>query len=180
MQLIYSLDENDFLQYQLYTASKSKIIKAQRTRTLIMLIATFSLLSYITFTPGDLKSYPLFVFFILVLILYRLYEKRRYSEHYRKNIAENYKERFGLISKLTFAENQLIEANKLGESKINYESLSAINEIQDYYFLKLITGQSLIIPKKAITNKSDFDVVLDDLTVRFKLDNNVNLEWKWK
>ena len=180
MQLQYSLEENDYLQYQLYAASKSKNIKAQRMRTFMMMIATFALLSYMVYSPGDSLSYLIMTFFGMLLILYKWYEKKRYSDHYRKNIAENYKERFGLISTLTFTENQIIEENKLGESKINYESLSEINEIKDYYFLKLITGQSLIIPKKVIPNKSDFTLKLEDLKNRFNLENNVDLDWKWK
>lgn len=180
MQLEYSLDENDYLQYQLYAASKSKNIKAQRNRTFIMLIVTVVILSYMIFSTADMMFDPLILFFALLLILYKWYEKKRYSNHYRKNIAENYKERFGLISTLTFAENQIIEESKLGESKINYESLSEINEIKDFYFLKLITGQSLIIPKKVIPNKSDFILKLEELKDRFKLENNVDLEWKWK
>ena len=180
MQLKYSLDENDFLQYQLFAASKSKNIKAQRTRTFMMMVATFALLSYVVFTPGDPLSYLLIALFAFVLICYKWYEKKRYSDHYRKNIAENYKERFGLISTLTFTENQIIEENKLGESKINYESLSQINEIKDYYFLKLITGQSLIIPKKVIPNESDFTTKLEQIKERFNLEKNVDLDWKWK
>lgn len=180
MQLQYSLDENDYLQYQLYAASKSKNIKAQRTRTFIILIITFLILSYMIFSTADMMFDPLIIFFALLLILYKVYEKKRYSNHYRKNIAENYKERFGLISKLTFEENQVIEESKLGESKINYESLSQINEIQDYYFLKLITGQSLIIPKKIIPNQRDFTFKLEEIKDRFNLENNVELDWKWK
>lgn len=180
MQLQYSLNENDYLQYQLYAASKSKNIKAQRNRTFIILIVTFLILSYMIFSTADMMFDPLIIFFALLLILYKVYEKKRYSNHYRKNIEENYKERFGLISKLTFAENQIIEESKLGESKINYESLSQINEIQDYYFLKLITGQSLIIPKKVIPNQSDFTLKLEEIKNRFNLENNVELDWKWK
>ena len=180
MQLEYSLDENDYLQYQLYAASKSKNIKAQRNRTFIILIVTFLILSYMIFSTADMMFDPLIIFFVLLLILYKLYEKKRYSNHYRKNIAENYKERFGLISTLTFTENQIIEENKLGESKINYESLTEINEIEDYYFLKLLTGQSLIIPKKVIADKRDFDFTLEEIKNRFHLKNNVDLAWKWK
>ena len=180
MQLQYSLEENDYLQYQLYAASKSKNIKAQRSRTFMMMIATFAILSYMVYSPGDSLSYLIMTFFGMLLILYKWYEKKRYSDHYRKNIAENYKERFGLISTLTLGENQIIEESKLGESKINYESLSEINEIQDYYFLKLITGQSLIIPKKVILNKSDFNLKLEVIKDRFNLKNNVDLDWKWK
>lgn len=180
MQLKYTLDENDFLQYQLYAASKSKNIKVQRTRTFIMVIATFALLSSMVFSPGDSLSYLIVTFFGMLLIAYKWYEKKRYSDHYRKNIAENYKERFGLISTLTFAKNQIIEENKLGESKINYESLTEINEIGNYYFLKLLTGQSLIIPKKEIHNNIDFILKIEELKTRFNLKNNVDLNWKWK
>lgn len=180
MQLEYSLDENDYLQYQLYAASKSKNIKSQRRKSFIILVILLLVLFFASIKSGQSFPYPIVILIVLLFAIYKWYETKRYINHYRKNIAENYRERFGLISTLIFGENQIIEESKLGESKINYESLSQITEIQDYYFLKLITGQSLIIPKKVIPNQSDFTLKLEEIKDRFNLENNVELDWKWK
>lgn len=149
MELKYSLDDNDFLVYQLYTASKSKNIKNQRRRTFLILVAVFVVMFYSIYSTQETPSYYVLIFFLL-LIVYRLYDSSRYKNHYKKFINDNYKERFGLMCTLNFAENQIIEYSKIGESKINYDSLAEINEIQDYYFLKLITSQASLFPKKKL------------------------------
>ncbi|UBB89989.1 YcxB family protein [Candidatus Kaistella beijingensis] len=180
MELNYSLDENDFLEYQLYTASKSKNIRNQRRRNLIIMIVIF--LAFFISIYNSTKSFPIIplLIYIALIIAYKIYETYRYKNHYKKFINENYKERFGLMCKLNFAENQIIEESKLGESKINFESLTEINETKNYYFLKLLTSQSLIIPKKVIQNIQQFNSMLNEIKSKYNLKENIDLDWKWK
>ncbi|MFN3022040.1 YcxB family protein [Chryseobacterium sp. TY3] len=180
MELNYSLDENDFLEYQLYTASKSKNIKLQRRKNLIIMIVIF--IAFFIFLYSSTKQFPILplIGYIVLLIIYKFYETYRYKNHYKKFIKENYKERFGLICKINFDEKQIIEESKLGQSKINYDSLTEINETQNYYFLKLITSHSLIIPKNEIKNIEEFKAKLNDLKLKFGLKENTDLNWKWK
>ncbi len=180
MELNYSLDENDFLEYQLYTASTSKNIRNQRRKNLLLMIVIF--LAFFISIYNSTTSFPIIplLIYIALIIAYKFYETYRYKNHYIKFINENYKERFGLISNLNFAENQIIEQSKLGESKINYESLTEINETKNYYFLKLLNSQSLIIPKKEIQNIQQFNSILNEIKSKYNLKKNIDLDWKWK
>lgn len=148
MELNYSLSKAYFLEYQLYTASKSKTIRNQKLRNYFYVSATYLILCIYMYNHNKLGFWYFLPFSIFMMIALPFYMKWKYKSHYKKFIDENYSERFGLKCKLRFEENKIVEESKLGESKINYESLNEINEIQNYYFLKMLTAQSLIIPKK--------------------------------
>jgi len=180
MKINISLTEKDFLEYQLYGASKSKNIKSQRVRTLIILIVTFCIMLFYAYNSIDSFPYFLLILYIFILVIYKIFESKRYINHYKKYINENYKERFGITFNLNFTENQIIEESNLGESKTNYTALTEINEIENYYFLKLITGQSLIIPKREINDINTFKIKLSEIKNTFGLKENIELNWKWK
>ena len=180
MNLQYSLNEGDFLDYQLFTASKSKNIKAQRLRTLIVMIIAFSFMfAFLYFKTKEFPFLMLFIYIALIFI-YKIYEKRRYENHYRKFITENYKNRFGLLCNLYFTEKQIEETSSLGSSQINFDSLVEINEVKNYYYLKLITSQSLIIPKDAINDLTEFENLVQVLQTKYNIKRNTELNWKWK
>lgn len=180
MELNYSLNENDFLQYQLYAASKSRQIKKSRNKSItvfIILCIFFSVLFYLM--NNEIPSFFILISLIIISGLY-FQTKKRYINYYKKFIEENYKERIGLPCKMIFADTELIAKDYLSESKVKYESFSQINEIKDYYFLKIKTEQSFIVPKRVIINDADFLNMLKVLQTEYQIILNQELDWKWK
>lgn len=180
MNLQLSLNEKDFLQYQLYNASKSKNINSQRLRTLIIMIIVFAIMFFYIYNKTNEFNFVVLMIYIALIVIYKIYEKYRYQNHYKKFISENYKNRFGLISNINFNENQIEEKSSLGNSNINYDSINEINEIKDYYFLKLITSQSLILPKNAIPDITEFEKLIENLKNKYDIKHNKELNWKWR
>jgi|SRR5690606_10660173 len=180
MQLKYSLDEKDFLEYQLYSASKSKNIIKQRRTTFIIIFVALSLFFYNDYAASQSFPYFNFIIYILLLVIYKIYERKRYINHYKKFIDENNKKALGVICTLNFTEKYIIEENNLGESKINYDSITEINEIQNYFFIKLLTGQSLVFPKNKINDMNEFRFKLSEIKDKYNLKENIELNWKWK
>lgn len=178
MKLEYSLNQEDFLQYQLFTASKSKNIIKQKKRTflwiiLFLIVSGFNI--YNSFKNWLMYFIPLC--FIIFLLFYYLV-KYQYKSHYLKFIKENYKERIGLVSSLDFKNEELMITNSIAESRINYNSFSEIIEIKDYYYLKLKTEESFIIPKNMIYNKQEFEQILLLLKETYSVKETIDLNWK--
>lgn len=180
MNLQLSLDEKDFLQYQLYNASKSRNIHSQRLKNLIMMVIVFTLMFFYVYYKTNEFNFLILVIYIVLIVIYKIYEKYRYENHYKKFISENYKNRLGLISNVNFNENDIEEKSLLGSANINYDSIVEINEIKDYYFLKLITSQSLILPKKSISDIIEFEKIIEKLKKKYEIKHNKELNWKWK
>ena len=179
MNLNYSLNEEDYLKYQLYTASKSKNIIKQKRRSFIIVLIAFIFFGVNIYNNDKSGLWFFIPICCIILILYPFLLKWRYKSHYKKFIKENYKERIGLISNYNFEAETLNIKNSLGESKINYESFEQINETNDYYYLKLKTEESFIIPKNQILSIEKFKKILDILKEKYGVKENIELGWKY-
>ncbi|MCL9806543.1 YcxB family protein [Flavobacterium amniphilum] len=181
MVLEYSLDENDYLTHQLYTASKSKRTKKQRRKSWIIVSSLFFILGLLFLKEeNNFLSYYFFGFGIITLIFYPFYLRNHYKKHYQKFITDTYKSRFGEIAKVNFHEEYLQTSDSNSESKINYTALEEINEIGDYIFLKLTSGGSLIIPKAKVDTIEEVKEEIKKISRKYGLAENIELNWKWK
>ena len=92
MKLTYSLNVNDFLQYQLYTASRNRIIKNQRLRGYIFFILFLITLSFISFSDYEKPTFFVTLLIAAVLLcIYPIYVRRYYYNHNKKSANENFK-----------------------------------------------------------------------------------------
>ncbi len=180
MKIECFLEEEDFLTYQLFTAAKSERIKKKRRNSWIITTSLFlslSLLFYVT-------SYEFLPTYFLVagmvsLFLYPLYSRWRYKNHYQKFIRENRQGVIGKEVEMEFTPNAIIEKSELGESKINTSELGEINEISSHYFLKMTTGNSIIINKERLLQAEEIQTYLEGLSEKLDINFNRELDWKW-
>jgi hypothetical protein len=182
MELKFSLNENDFLEHQLFLASKTDRIKKQRRKSWMLVSFIFFGLSLIFFQAKNMMMvYYFLVVGILSLIFYPIYQKNHYRKHYKKYIRDAYKNRFDQIATIKF-EKDFIETSDINsESRINYSAFEEIIEIENYFFLRLKTGESIIIPKKLkfeniIDLKSDLVRIFENYQIKIKEE----LNWKWR
>jgi hypothetical protein len=181
MTLTYSLDQNDFLQYQLFTASKSDRIKKKRTKTWLILSGSWLLFSFVFYQRHDTLLFYLFLAYgLITLLFYPYYQRRQYKNHYAKFIADTYKNRFGKTSNITFTETALETNDITGESKINLAQLENLTETANYFYLKMKTGGHIIIPRYKLNNVSEVQEKLKALCTKLSIDFITDLNWKWK
>lgn len=175
-----TLDKEDFLRYQLFTASKSKRIRNKRIRTWILLTLSFLLLGLaLSLNMDRFLSFYFIGLSLITLIFYPFYQRRQYKKHYEKHIIENYANRIGVESELGFEEDYIVSKAANQEGKIKITEIQEINEISENLFIKIKTGESVIIP----SGFYEFDSLkkqLKDLTESLGIAWNIHLDWKWK
>ena len=176
-----TLDENDFLTFQLYTSSKSPRIKKGRIRSWVLTTVTFLLFAYLFHSSGNdfLGTYFLIISG-LSLALFPLYSRWRYKRHYLRHIQDTYKNRFGEKSELEIDNETIGTKSKTGEIKINKTEIEEINEIKDYYFLKARTGVTLIVSKTKTEDIEKIKNEIKSLVDTRGVKHNIELDWKWK
>jgi len=175
-----TLDKNDFLRYQLFTASKSKRIKNKRIRTWLLLTISFLILGLALRQNTDrFLSYYFIGFSIITLIFYPLYQRRQYKKHYEKHIQENYHNRIGIESELGFENGYIVNISDNQEGKIKISEIQEINEIADNLFIKIKTGESVIIPTR-FENYPKLKEELTDLISSLNITWIYQTDWKWK
>jgi hypothetical protein len=176
-----TLDENDFVTYQLYTASKTPRIKNARIRGWIVTTLAFFVLAYLFFDSGN---DPLAIYFLLLsglsLALYPFYSRWKYKRHCVKYIRDTYKNRFGAECAFQINEDIIFTKDNMGEAKINTTKIEELNEIADFYFIEFKTGVSLIIPKRKIDNAEEMKNKLSSLVDQKGIKHNIELDWKWR
>ena len=177
MILEYKLKEQDFLEFQLFTASKSERINKKKRKGWIMLTLSSIVVACFFFLNENMTMTIYFgVVAIATVLFYPTYFKWRYKKHYKGYIRENYSKRFGELQTLEINEHSLISKDKISEGKINLKEIEQIDETANHFFLKISTGMTLLIPKEEISG-------LDRLRGQFKelgFTINDEVNWKWK
>jgi len=181
MTLTYSLDNNDYLQHQLYLASKSKRIKNKRFKSWIattMFFLSLVLLFYVS-NNEVLTSYFIVIAFIN-LILYPFYSRYHYKKHYQTYIDDVYKNRLGETLTVIFNDTTIDMYDKAGEAKINLSEIGEIAEIKDYIYVRIKAGVSLIIPKVKLNDADSVIIYLKSFANDSGISYNTELNWRWK
>lgn len=139
------------------------------------------LLSLMFYQSGNtLLFYYFLIFGVITMIFYPLYERWHYKNHYSRFIAQTYKNRFGQIANITFAEAGIETKDITGESRINLTEIENVTETGNYFYPKLRRGENMIIPKSKL---GDVDIVrneLKQLCERLNIDFIEDLNWRWK
>ncbi|SHG08855.1 YcxB family protein [Flavobacterium johnsoniae] len=182
MELKYTLTENDYLQQQLYLASKSKLIKKQRIKSRLLVLIILLVIGFLFYMAQNIfLTYYFGGSGVICFFLYPIYLKFYYQRHYRKYIKENFKNRIGIISTLLFKEDVLeAYSENIGSSEVKFSAFENISEIKDYFFIALKTGVSIMIPKSEIINIEAVRSELKMITEKIGINFISELNWKWK
>lgn len=167
MKLEYSLTNDDFLEHQLYEASISKRIKSKRFK--MRIISPLIYLGFGLFSLFANNNYILAAVFLIIAILWFLFyprrSKKRHIKHYKNHIKDHYKNRINKVAELEFNKDYILSKDSSSESKISTTEIISLIELKNHLFLKLNSGFSLIIPKRAIENVSDFKKEITQLNI---------------
>lgn len=181
MIINYNLDENDFLTYQLFIASKSERIqkKRQRNRFLVLVFyILFGLYGYYTERTG------LLVIFVIIAIawffLYPIWERKRYVNHYKGFIKENYKDRLGKVATVEINEAFILTKDETSESRVSTREVKNITDIGSVIFIRWDTSVSLVLPQNKISQFDQLRSYLKDLASQVNIDYIVEEDWRWR
>ena len=177
MTLEYKINEQDFLDFQLFTASKSdRINKKKRNGWILLTIGSIVIALYFYLSENTAMTIYFGLVAIVCGLFYPKYFKWRYKKHYKTYIKENYSKRFGQVESLEINSDYIFSKDKTGEGKINLSEIERVDETDNHFFLKISTGMSLLIPKSELGN-------VDKLRKKFKeigLIINDETKWTWK
>lgn len=176
-----TLDENDYLTFQLFSASKTPSVKKNRIKSWILTTVTFACLAYLFYdSANEFLGIYFLVVTVLSLTLYPFYSRWRYKRHYRKYIRDTYKNRFGEKCDIAFTSDTIVTKDKSGEVKINKSEIEVINEIKEYYFIRTRTGVTLIISKTKADDIEEIEKEIKSMIEVRGLKHTIELDWKWR
>lgn len=181
MKYTYNLGEVDYHQHLLFTISTSS--SAIKTRAQIRLLMTISLLlfAFISYGNGSTGQMVYFIFLaVLAFLLMPFYTRWSYKKTYLKHVRNYYKERMSEPTTIEVNEQSISISDSHGASSMNWNELEEINELADYCFLKVKSGQSIIIPLRQIEHSTEFISFLKNTATRNSIQWNQQIDWVWK
>jgi len=178
MKVNYQLTNSDFLEYQLYTSSKSELHKKRRFRSRIIIPIIYLLFGLYLANKNENSGIGIMFGGIGIgwFAFYPVYSKWRYKRHFKKHVEENYKNRINKPVEIDFDENSVNAKDFTSESKIKGTELKELIETKNHFFIKLRTDLSLIVPKHSIENELEFKKRITELGAEYI--NELNWEWK--
>ncbi|KPH13105.1 YcxB family protein [Chryseobacterium sp. ERMR1:04] len=177
----YSLNEDDYLNYQLFAASKSKNIRKKRLRNRFLPAIFFVVLGLVPrFDFTEIFTQIYILIGILWIFLYPIWDKKLYYNHYKKYIKENYKNNFDKTLELAITENEIYAKDNSTESKTNLQELEEINEVPQAIYFKFKSSHSLILPKNKINVSIDSKQFFKELSKKYSINYNEFSDWEWK
>lgn len=175
MKYSYTIDEADLLTFQLYVASKSEIVQKKGKNGRTLLVAVSILFAGYFFTQ---REYIMGSYFALMAVLLVFFYARYYAWkqklNYRRFIRANYANRFGMREEMETFPNKIHVKDNFGEGDVLRNELNSVVEIDEYFFINLESGSSIIVPKSQI----DAHQMKRDLQ-SLKTTYNEELAWKW-
>ncbi len=162
MKLEFALEENDFLNYHLFSISNNKKAKKIEKTGKLVLTGFFIYFGLNFFNTGNIELAIVFgVLAILVIIFFNKLYKHHIKKHQLKIIKSSYSKRIGEKETMEFTSDYLITEDKTGQGKTKLSEIECINEIPNNFFIKLSNNSSFIVSKKELKN-------IDDLKEKWK------------
>jgi hypothetical protein len=180
MTINVDLNAEDYLVHLLYAKSNNKESKKKRINSWLTITGSSFLIAF-AFYVGDnwsLSLYSLLVG-IITLFFYPLYQRSYYKDFYSKYIHKNYQYRFGKESIITFQPDYIDIKDATFEGKLFASELKEIAEISTHYFIKFKIGESIIIPKRQVNQKTFLSEILSIFSNPNIVVQN-QLGWRWK
>lgn len=179
MYIEFSLNKEDYLVFQLYSSSQSRELKNSMLRSWFLTPLFFCGIGVgFYFYKGIIYPIAFLATSVLWILIYPMYSRRNVVKNYSRNLDEIYGGRFGKTGKLSITDENLIMEDISGETMVRFNEVVQIVEIQEYFFLGLKNGSSIIIPKGRV----DYFTLLKFMN-RVTEKTNVaifkNLSWKW-
>lgn len=181
MTLSYQLNENDFLQHQLFVASQSASLKKRRKSSLVVLIFCLVILGLLFYLMEDnLVAIMCLVLAAVTFFFFPSFQGKQLYKAYKRSVNENYNKRFGRQMKVAFTDDTIVYHDSNSEAKILLTTISKINELKDIFILEMSTGGGLIIPKQQLENVVNVRQLLQDISQKLSVPFVSELNWKWK
>ncbi len=180
MKIDYQLNEQDYHLQLMYVVSKSEAFENTIKKVRRLLTIALFLFAIISFNTGSIGQTLYFIALaIIALIFAPKFTKWSYKKSLLKQVQKYYSDRLSMPTSIIFYENNFSISDSYGEAKILANDIEKVIEINDYIFLRLNEGTSIIIPIYQIGTKEELIFTLRKLTIDNSIEWDEEINWKW-
>jgi uncharacterized membrane protein len=185
MQLQFKLEEQDFLNFQLYCGDKSRDFFNFRFKYILNLTIFYVVVNIFLFINKsffyfneNIPYYFTVMSIISLLYCYFFYSKIYYKKNIIKNLDKLYEQNIDKISTIQFEKEKIIKTDSYSKYETEYNSIEFIEELKDYFYFKIKSGVRIIVPKSSFQSVENYKT-LKDLILAHNILLINEKEWKW-
>ncbi|UMY65369.1 MULTISPECIES: YcxB family protein [unclassified Flavobacterium] len=181
MTIHYTLEENDFITYQLYVASVSKRMQAKRSRSKVRVSLIYLAGGLWLAVLGVLVMGTVFMTAAVGwFFLYPIWERRHYLRHYTAYVKEHFAPRVGKEISLEITDDFMYTKTATSESKVHTSEIEQLTEIPTLFILQLKGGQAFLLPKYKMADREAVSARLKSLAGHLGVEYVGVDKWEWK
>ncbi len=177
MLLKYSLTEQDYLDFTLFTASQSERINKKKRFEQVCLSLLAAAVTIIFFLNDNLVM-TLYsgLTTVITVIFYPVYFRKQYKKHYQAFIKETYSKYLGEPVTVELNPDHIFLKDKSGENRIYLSEIEVVNETDQHFFMKLNSAISILIPKRELNDIAALRKMFEHLGLSVQ----EFVSWEWK
>lgn len=180
MKLSFRLDTQDYLDYQLYTVSRSE--KAMRKRLIgRLLFPIIYLLVGIIFIID--KNFTFVAFNLILAVLwyffYPISERKRYENTFRRSIERNLTAD-AEVGSIEWGNNEIYASEKDQEARVAERDVVAIVALKNILLIQLQNKHNFILPKDKIDQLDEVVSFLQAKCTKLSIPFIDHSNWQWK
>jgi len=169
MKINYKIEAYDFLEFQLFTASRDEIIQKRKRKSRVFYTIVFGMASAFFILTNSLFVGIYFgILAFTMAIFYPHFFRWRYKKQYANFIERNYSKRFGEPAELEITKDFLYSKDKVADGKVMLSEIENVHETKEHFFIKMNSGMSFILPKREIENCQEFKDALNSLGINIQ------------
>lgn len=180
MELNYTLQEEDYIVFNLYHTSKNLQIKKQRIRSWVVIAVCFVVITYFAHQNMNIELLNIVPIFVIFLILYPFALRSSQRKSITRAVEANYGDAYSKEAFVIIGNNYIETSDKRGLTRANIPYINGLVEIGDYFFIKLTGLNYIIIPKRHYEDVDFIRKKMMDISNQHNLPFDIELDWKWK
>jgi hypothetical protein len=181
MKIDYTLREDDYLKFQLYTVAHSKQARKRRQRSQILLPIAYLLMgASFLLLDNQIAAIVFGVLAILWYFLIPLYIRNRYVKFYLRFNAENYSENFNQPLSIEIRSTILHLTSPKSESDIKFDAIAEIIDLGTHYLIKFTIGSVAILPINKEVGRNIWDEFIKSVVEKSGKSVYDKKDWTWR
>ena len=145
----YTLSEENFLDFHIYTSIRSKTQRSQRQLSRIVTALLVGLVAYYYFSKAALSlAYVHTVLAVLLFLCYHKYSFWKYKRHFIKHIREHRSGMIGPEYSIELVDGQIVSESEMGDGNLNPSAIEELVELENIYIIAFKQSQSVILPRR--------------------------------
>lgn len=174
----YILEENDFLQLNLYFFKTEGKLKKFIYKTFIAyLLIIMIICTFLIWKDEYLLGLVLIIVTVIISIFHSRQMKKIYLKTFKKSIKQ-YETRFNKEVELKLSNSIFQVISVAGQSNFNLSQIDTISETNQYFIIKLKI-EAIIIPKNKLENVTAIKDEFLKLSKKLNIKYIYNLNWEW-